>query len=84
MEECFVREVDPLGKMDEIFLPDILLCGRGRSYEVISCVYGVTAVEFVIFRPVSLVWCVELSVVRVADEEVNKDFAVLKGKGVVV
>jgi hypothetical protein len=60
-----LREV--VGEWNKIFLFDVFGVIGGRPDKIIRVEFDETAVEFVMLRPLVLVWCVELAVLRVTD-----------------
>ena len=69
----------PLGEMHKILLSDVLRDGWGRFDMRIGVIDGKSRLQFVVLWPEMLIWGVELSVVRVTDQEVDEHFAILKG-----
>jgi hypothetical protein len=71
-------KVSPLGEIYKILLSDVLRDVWGRFDKMIGVIDGKSPLQFVVFWPETLIWGVELSVVRVTDQEIDEHFAILK------
>ncbi len=76
--------VYPLGEMHKILLSDVLRDVWGRFDKMIGVIDGKSPLQFVVFWPEALIWGIKLSVFRMADEKLDKHFAVLHGLGVMI
>ncbi len=74
----------PLGEMHEIFLSDILGDVGGGLDKMVGMIYCKSPLKLVVFWPKTLIGRVILSIVGMTDQEIDKDFSVLKSIRVVI